>query len=166
MASKFENLRTLQYQPFVKTDNFDATAFTELVQVVGYPIPEHYFDFLKEFPSTGVFEVDGGVVIKGIELLSGNHDGWYSISMLYAKCSDEYYDLVNIARRPDYDGDTARYALRIGEDLLGNGYCLDLRPDTFGKVYFWDHEHSADETGLHLVAHDFVSFVNGLKMDS
>jgi hypothetical protein len=42
---------------------------------------------------------------------------------------------------------------------------LDLRPETFGRVYFWDHEHNADETGLYLVADDFVSFVDQLKVD-
>jgi hypothetical protein len=58
--------------------------------------------------------------------------------------------------------------LGVGEpdDVLGNGYGLDLRPAAFGKVYFWDHEHDADETGLHLAADDFVSFVEALRIDS
>jgi hypothetical protein len=167
MASKFENLRALQYQPFVKTDNFDATAFIELTQIVGYPIPEDYLCFLREFPNSGMFMIeDGDAVIYGIEKLSGNHNGGYAVGMLYARCSNESYDLLAYARRPEYDGDVPRYALLIGDDAFGNAFCLDLRPDTFGKVYFWDHEHSADETGLHLVAHDFVSFVNGLRVDS
>jgi SMI1-KNR4 cell-wall len=158
----FKKLHDLTYQPYIASDSHDTAVFASLSKVAGYPIPKLYVDFLSEFPNTGVFEVEGGVVIKGIEKLSGNHDGWHSITMLYAACSDKQYD----TGRPLYDGDTPRYALLIGEDVFGNAFCLDLRPDTFGKVYFWDHEHSADETGLYLVAHDFVSFVNGLEIDA
>jgi hypothetical protein len=165
MSTRFEKLRTLEYNRFVPADNHDARAFANLAEAVGHPIPSDYLDFLAEFPDTGVFDAEGGVVVEGIERLSGNHDGWHSIHMLYAGCSDEYYDLLAIAKRPQYDGDTPRYLLRIGENSFGNGYCLDLRPETLGKVFFWDHEHSADESGLYLVAHDFMSFVNGLEID-
>jgi SMI1 / KNR4 family (SUKH-1) len=166
MNSPFKKLHDLAYHSYVDTDNYDPVVFASLSKLAGCPIPQEYMDFLCEFPDTGVFDVEGGVVIKGIEKLSGNHDGWHSIAMLYAGCSDKQYDLMEITGRPLYDGDTPRYALLIGDDVFGNAFCLDLHPDTFGKVYFWDHEHSADEAGLYLVAHDFVSFVNGLQIDA
>jgi len=166
MATLFDNLHALAYRPYVATDHHDSAALANLEKVAGYPIPQAYMDFLREFPDTGMFDADSGVVVEGKERLSGNHNGWYSIAMLYAACSDKRYDLIEIAGRPVYDGDTPRYVLLIGDDLFGNTFCLDLRPQTFGRVHFWDHEHSADETGLHLVADDFVSFVNGLKIDS
>jgi hypothetical protein len=167
MASQFENLRTLEYRPFVETDNFDASSFAELAGVVGYPIPEDYLSFLREFPRSGMFMIEGGdAVIHGIEKLPGSHDGFYAVGMLYARCSNENYDLLAVARRPIYDGDVPRYTLLIGDDPFGNAFCLDLRPESFGKVYFWDHEHGSDVSGLYLLAHDFVSFVNGLQVNA
>ena len=166
MASLLEKLHDLTYRPYVATDSHDPAVFANLSTVAGYPIPQEYMDFLREFPNTGVFAVEGDVFIQGKEKLSGRHNGCYAIDMLFAACTDKQYDLIEITGRPDYDGDTPRYALQIGQDLGGNAFCLDLRPDSFGKVYFWDHERSADETGLYLVAHDFVSFVNGLQIDA
>lgn len=160
MARRFENLHVVAYRPYVATDHHDPAVFVSLATVNGYPLPQEYMDFLSEFPDTGMFDAEGGVVVEGKERLSGNHNGWYSIAMLYAACSDKRYDLGAIASRPVYDGDVPRYVLLVGDDVLGNMFCLDLRPETFGRVYFWDHAHSADETGLHLVADDFVSFVD------
>jgi hypothetical protein len=165
MTTLSQKLATLLYQPYIATDRHDPAVFANLSKVAGYPIPQEYMDFLREFPNTGMFEVEGNVVVKGVERLSGNHDGWYAISMLFAGCTDKRYDLIEIAGRPAYDGDTPRHVLLIGDNEFGNTFCLDLRPESFGKVYYWDHEHGADETGLHLVAEDFVSFVNGLQVD-
>ena len=165
MASPFEKLHELSYLSFIPYDNHEPWLFASLSSVAGYPIPQEYMDFLHEFPNTGVFAVEGDVSIMGKEKLSAKHDGFYAIDMLFAACSDRRYDLIEIASRPAYDGDTPRYVLRIGQDLGGNAFCLDLRPETFGSVYFWDHEHGADESGLHLLANDFVSFVHGLRMD-
>jgi hypothetical protein len=166
MASQFENLRTLQYHPFVETDSFDASAFAELAQVAGYPIPEDYLSFLKEFPNTGMFNIEGTVGIYGLEKLPGNHDGGYALDMLYAGCSDKRYDLIEVAKNANHEEGTPSHDLPVGDNSFGNVFCLDLRPETFGKVYFWDHEHGPDVSGLYLVAHDFVSFVNGLQADA
>lgn len=166
MASSFKHLQSLMYRPYVVSDNHDPVILVDLSTVVGYPVPEEYVEFLREFPNTGVFAVEGDVFIQGKEKLSGRHNGCYAIDMLYGACSDKQYDLIEIASRPDYDGDTPRYVLQIGQDLGGNAFCLDLRPDAFGRVYFWDHEHNADETGLYLVANDFVSFLSGLQISA
>lgn len=166
MTTVSQKLAALMYQPYIATDRHDPAVFANLSQVAGYPIPQAYMDFLHEFPNTGVFAVEGDACILGKEKLSGRHDGVYAIDMLFAACTNKRYDLIKIAGRPVYDGDTPRYVLHIGQDLGGNVFCLDLRPESFGKVYFWDHEHSSHETGLHLVADDFESFVNGLRVDA
>lgn len=166
MTTLFSKLHDLAYLPYVATDSHNPAALANLSTVAGYPIPQAYMDFLREFPDTGMFDAEGGVIVEGKERLSGNHNGWHSIAMLYAACSDKRYDLIEIASRPAYDGDAPRYVLLIGDDVFGNAFCLDLRPDTFGKVYFWDHDNSNNEKqGLYLVADDFVSFVNGLQID-
>lgn len=167
MTTLFSKLHELAYRPYIATDSHKPAAFADLSAVAGYTIPQVYMDFLREFPNTGVFAVEGDVFIQGKEKLSGRHNGCYAIDMLYAACSDKQYDLVTITGRPVYDGDTPKYAMLIGQDLGGNAFCLDLRPDTFGKVYFWDHDSSnSEKQGLYLLADDFASFVSCLQVDA
>jgi cell wall assembly regulator SMI1 len=59
--------------------------------------------------------------------------------------------------------------LPIGGDSCGNCICLSLRSDTFGQVFFWDHELEADEgkpatfSNLFLVGDSFDNFLARLK---
>ena len=100
MASPFERLHALAYRPYVATDRHDPAVFSNLAKVTGYPIPQEYLAFLREFPSTGMFGAEGNVSIVGKEKLSGRHDGVYSIDMLLAGCTDSRYDLIELANLP------------------------------------------------------------------
>lgn len=160
----FEKLDKLIYRPLVETDHHEQTALAKVEQVLGYRVPVEFAEFLKRYPDTGIFEVEGVVFIASSDRLSGHHDGRYAVEMLYAACSDSRYDLLSIRQSGlGFDLIPACY-LRIGEDSFGNAFCLDLREESFGKVYFWDHEHAADKSGLHLVAADFASFVDRLEV--
>ncbi|WP_457325296.1 SMI1/KNR4 family protein [Roseateles sp. P5_E11] len=160
----FENLDKLIYRPLVETDRHEFAALAGLSQVVGYPVPGEFVEFLKRYPDTGIFEVDGVVYIASPDRLSGHHDGRYAVDTLYAACSDKRYDLLSIRQEGAGFDLIPNYCLRIGEDSFGNAFCIDLREEPFGKVYFWDHEHAAGESGLHLVASSFASFVEHLEV--
>lgn len=165
MATPFENLRALNYYSYISTDNHDPSIFASLPGIVGHALPSSYLKFLTEFPNTGMFELDNGAYVKGIEKLSGNHDSLYGLGMLFAGCSDKRYDLLQrAAKRPYYEGAFPGYMLEIGDNSGGDAFCLDLRPEKLGTVYYWDHENSSNEKkGLYLITHDFESFVNGLR---
>jgi hypothetical protein len=59
--------------------------------------------------------------------------------------------------------------LPIGGDSCGNCICLSLHSDTFGQVFFWDHELEADEgepatfSNLFRIGNSFTEFFENLK---
>ena len=167
MMPVYENLLKLNYRPYIRADSHDPSIFAALPKIIGYALPTSYLDFLTAFPNTGMFELENGAYIKGLEKLSGNHNYLYGLDMLFAGCSDKDYDLVErAAKRPYYDGAFPDYVLEIRDNSGGDAFCMDLRPSTLGAIYYWDHENSSNERhGLYLVARDFESFVNELQTD-
>lgn len=160
-----ELLHGLDYGPIFDTDTNNAALVDELTKVAGGSLPEEYVAFLRQAPVAGMFGGDGAVFVHSAERLSGTPDGHFAVDFLYATCSKASYDVLALASHPDGEDGIPKYLLQIGGDLSGNAFCLDLRNATFGKVYFWDHEHGADGTGLHLVASDFEAFVNSLARE-
>jgi hypothetical protein len=160
----FDRLQESQYMPFVESDKFGASEFAGLHELVGQPIPSDYADFLAARPSSGMFELEDTVYIHSKDRLSGRHDGNYAVSMLYAACSDKRYDLREVWLKTDRR-EFPPYFIQFGDNLFGNLFVVDLRPDTFGQVLFWDHEHEPGETGLHFVALNVRDFIDRLQCD-
>ncbi|WP_112076644.1 SMI1/KNR4 family protein [Herbaspirillum rubrisubalbicans] len=150
-------LKDIAYRPFKEVNDSDSKTLTKLSEVVGYPVPSDYLEFLKEFPNTGIFDAD--IVCSGIECAPCAADGLYPISLLYASCSDARYDLLNFRK---VSWELPAHFLVIGDDIGGNYFCLDLRMESLGKVYFLFHEEGV-EAGLYFLANDFSSFINSLR---
>jgi hypothetical protein len=63
--------------------------------------------------------------------------------------------------------------LPFGESSGGNLLCLSLREDSYGAIYFWDHEGEVDTKGnrtpefsnAYLVANTFEDFVRSIVAD-
>jgi len=64
MTALSEKLDELMYRSYIATDHHDPKVFENLSKVAGYPIPQEYTDFLREFPNTGMFDAEGGVVVE------------------------------------------------------------------------------------------------------
>lgn len=59
--------------------------------------------------------------------------------------------------------------LPIACDSCGNVICLGIKGETYGKVFFWDHENEIDEDGkepwwenITLIADSFTDLINNL----
>lgn len=149
MRRAIENLKALQYHPYQSIEGHLADPSAQLGATMARAVPGDYLSFLREFPSTGMFDIDGTVGI-----------GAFALDMLFASCTDKRYDLVEIASRPLYDGDMPRDFLLIGDNNFGNAFGLDLRAGTLGQVFYWDH----DDGALHLVAPNFSEFLANLRI--
>lgn len=60
--------------------------------------------------------------------------------------------------------------LPIAADYAGNVVCISISNDTFGKIYFWDHEEELEDDdnnpshdNLYLIADSFTEFLGSLK---
>lgn len=150
-------LKEVGYKPFVAADNFAPDTLAKLPDIIGYPVPDDYLQFLIEFPNTGIFDAD--IFCSGIESAPCAPDSLYPIALLYASCSDKRYGLLEFRKDP---WELPFHFLVIGDDIGGNYFCLDLRAESLGKVYFLFHEEEI-ETGMYLLADDFTSFIGGLR---
>ena len=165
MKSVIETLQDLKYGKFIDSDNFTSLPENEIINQLGITIPHEYRDFLKSYPNTGYFFTDESVVCHGISSYAGAPDSVYLISSLFAQCSDSSVDLVAFRHSQD---DTSEFIplvfLVIGDGDGGNYICMDLRPETIGQIYFWAHDHQADESGMHLLANSFNDFIARLAI--
>jgi len=159
MPALADKLKGLGYEAFLGGGNYDANTLNRLPELIGSPLPEDYLQFLAQFPNTGIFEAN--IVCAGVECAPCAADGLYPITHLYASSTRPSSDLLGL-RKMQEEG--TRYLLFIGVDVFGNYFCLDLRRESFGKIYFWFHEERLDK-GLYLLADDFTSFINSLRAD-
>lgn len=126
---------------------------------MGLKFPSDYFEFLKKnnggFPQKKVFLInetqgeDSLSVFFGIDLTNN----YISINYLYENYEDRF----------------PKGVIPIGEDPGGNYICINLNEESYGKIYFYDHEvENEDENGkltwnnLYLIADSFTEFLEKL----
>ena len=157
-----DQLRALGFEPtpggaLAEANTDLASQLSELIQV---ELPDDYKTFLAEFPHTGTLDV--GVVCVGLVTAHFAPDGAYTSELLFASSTKPHEDILAVRRIQMRDAEIPLCVLLIGEDLFGDFYCMDLRPESFGKIYFWNHEQRIED-GLYLVANDFKSFIGNLR---
>ena len=154
MVSSYSKLKSLKYRPF--SNMVAIGCVREHSPWSHLPLPLDYIEFLEAYPNTGIFDEE--VACKGIESSECAPDGIYPITMLFATCDKESYDLIGLN---NMDSDLPAYLLLIGDDVGGNYFCMDLREKEIGNIYFLDHEIPM-ESGLVLLASSFSDFVDRL----
>jgi hypothetical protein len=158
-----DKLRALGYEPASGAEDieYDADMVRQLSDLIGVELPKDYKAFLAEFPGTGFLGIE--IVSAGLVKAPSVPDGLYPMGVLYASSTQENEDLLGL-RRLQKQSEIPLYVLLIGNDLASDFYCMDLRPESFGKIYFWDHEQ-LPEDALRLLATDFTSFIGSLRKD-
>jgi len=67
-----------------------------------------------------------------------------------------------------FSGRHPSWLLPVAQDEYGNLFCLSLRDEDFGTVWFWDHEEEADEDepptedNVSQIATDWRAFIERL----
>jgi len=143
-------------KPNERTDRANVDGFET---VIGKKLPDDYREFLFNFnggrPESNEFSVPAQKSAAGINLFYG---------LLKAK---EWGDLLY--QREMLMDRVPKDVLPIGEASCGNAVCLSLRPDTYGQIFFWDHELEADEgqeatfSNLFLISNSFTGFLSDLE---
>lgn len=143
-----------------KTTEADVSQVEQSLKV---KLPAEYREFLLSnngaFVEPNVFEFD----------TEDGHNS-SSLSWLYGLKNGDDDDVIEINRFRE--GRLPNRFLAIGTDPGGNAICISCKDDeSFGKIYFWDHEKEADEDegespnsigNTYLLAHSFLQFLNSL----
>lgn len=157
-----DHLKSLAYVALFADDPTDAAAADRLIAdlqlLAGQPLPADYLDFLRTFPASGTFDVNGTIAHPSA------HDGDFTLTNLLAGSKHANCDARSLRREQvSHRGQMLPLDwLAIGEDLGGNRFAIDLRRETAGQVAFWNHETNR----LTPLAPGFERFVLGLRLDA
>ena len=108
-------------------NNFNFLRFDAFCAENNFIFPEDYVKYLH-------INNDGELELNCVELLENAS----SIRYFYGTSDKEYCDLIST-----YDTYKDRLPLKcipIATDDFHNQFCISLCADTYGKIYFWDHE--------------------------
>ncbi|SMC28850.1 SMI1 / KNR4 family (SUKH-1) [Andreprevotia lacus DSM 23236] len=122
----------------------------------GIELPDDYVFFLKKVDLPDFLEVNfsqhefaNATVIKN----------WYGFGVRNEINLNTNYDFyVSSGRVPSE-------VLPIAEDVAGNLFCLGLKGDSQGRIYFWDHEEELNVENLSdltVVANTFRDFIRAI----
>jgi hypothetical protein len=154
MSTITEKLRELGYQAATESA-YDRATLQKLPQLIGFPLPEDYLQFLTDFPSAGVL----WAVCVGLEPTAVAPDAVYVVDALFASACTWDMDLIT---QWNEQAASPRYLLGIGSNLFCDYFYLDLRKESFGKIYYRTYGEPLEKR-LPLVANDFTSFINSLR---
>ena len=123
-------------------------------QIINYRLPEDYRNYLLNFngakPINTVCNISDTEGETSLHDMLGIHDGPY-----FAKLEPVFGD-NNITRENGL--------IAFANDQGGNYFCICLRPEHYGEIYFYDHEVSYDNKIENLVKleNSFIKFIECL----
>jgi len=141
----------------------------------GYAMPEQILVF---YPEKGSSEYIHDETIGFTNLLFHGSELSYFYGINPESGDNELLDAVET-----YKDRMPEYFLPIADDGLGNQICISLNKDSFGHVYWWNHENEWDEgnyckdvgvempnkvkfQNIYLIAESFCSFLAKLTISS
>lgn len=131
-----------------------------VVKKLAFEIPIEYREFLQQ--------TNGGIPVPDAVKHEGKY--WDNVSCFYSVrnnlCSDDLFRNIE-----EYKEMLPSHYLPIGESPGGNLYCLSLRSEDFGSVYFWDHDEANYdgepwEENMTLLASSLPVFINSLYIEN
>ena len=108
-------------------NGFDHSRFNVFCKDNDLKFPKSYVDHLQIYN-------DGDLELNCVEF----QDNATNIRYFYGTSTEESYDLIAVYQV--YKDRIPKNCVAIAEDDFGNQICISLNTDTYGKIYFWDHE--------------------------
>ncbi len=119
-----------------ETDNiFDKKRFEEFCILNKFEFPKAFVKYLEEHNDA---ELEDNILDIG--------DNECCVRYFYGTSLEEYSDISMIYKA--YQGRIPSGIIPIADPDFGNQICMSLDKETYGKIYFWDHEimDADDET--------------------
>ena len=111
-----------------ETDNiFDKKRFEEFCKVNKFEFPKAFIEYLEEHN-------DAELEVNTLDI----GDNECCIRFFYGTSSEAYSDIC--VTYNDYQGRMPKEMIPIADPDFGNQICMSLAKETYGKIYFWDHE--------------------------
>jgi hypothetical protein len=147
---------------YLTDDNSDMPPSTELVtrleRMRGAVLPLDYQIFLELYPSSGHFS-SRDVAAREVAPPFKTETGQVTVDEFFA------YDPERGLEEKNRNDDQFTNMIWIGADVFGNRIYLDLKPESYGRVYWCDFESPNELNNLILVGNSFTHFIETLETD-
>ena len=111
-----------------ENDNiFDKRRFEEFCRLNKFEFPKAFVEYLEEYNDA---ELEVNILDIG--------DNECCVRFFYGTSSEEYSDICMIYKT--YKERMPKEIIPIADPDSGNQICMSLAKETYGKIYFWDHE--------------------------
>lgn len=120
-----------------KTDHrFDRKRFEAFCSLNHFEFPKAFVEYLEEHNDA---ELENNILDIG--------DNECCVRFFYGTSFEAYSDISMIYEA--YQGRMPNGIIPIADPDFGNQICMSLEKETYGKIYFWDHEMmDADDDGV------------------
>ena len=113
---------------------FNEKEFEEFCSVQKIAFPKAFVDYLRVYNDA---ELEPNIV-----RFPGNE---CTLRYFYGITQEEYSDIRTVFDW--YSTRLPHHCIPIADPDFGNQICISLEEDTYGKIYFWDHETMDTEEG-------------------
>lgn len=107
---------------------FNQEKFKRFCEKYGFVFPQEYVDYLKEYN-------DGELEDNILDFVENACSVRYFYGTSDEGCLDICYNYEEI-----FKDRMPKNCVPIADEPCGNQICMSLSEDTYGKIYFWDHE--------------------------
>jgi len=121
----------------------------EFEQRLGYLLPEEYKTFLLQY--------NGGTPIPNTYKIVGWTEPCSLVNEFNGIIPDQYNDIEENIEL--LEGRLPNGFIPIADDPGGSSLLLSVDKDTYGKVYYWDHENEPYDGGERLQDYPNIFFV-------
>lgn len=106
---------------------FDEQAFKQFCKKHDLSFPDAYLQFLRNYNNVELED----------NILNDSKEGIY-VRYFYGTTEEDFWNIEYIYE--NYINRMPKKCVAIADPDFGNQICMSLQVDTYGKIYFWDHE--------------------------
>ena len=138
---------------------FDEVRFKTFCKKNSFELPIAYVDYLAEYN-------DGELESNVVEIENNE----INVRFFYGTSGNEYTDIIAVY--DEYKERLPEKCIPIADPDFGNLVCMSLSDDTYGNIYFWDHETMDTEedaecvisiNDMYKIADSFEMLLNQIK---
>lgn len=150
----------------VKVNNpeykFEEKRFESFCNRYQFEFPKEFVDYLRKYN-------DAELELNVLDI--GNNE--CCVRFFYGTGKESYTDIWRTYEV--YEGRMPKKCIPIADVDFGNNLCMSLQEDTYGRIYFWDHETMDTDDGevceigiedMNEIAASFKELLDNIKEDS
>lgn len=149
----------------MSNEKFDENKFSIFCKKYNLVFPKEYVEFIKSYN-------DGELEPNIVDCINHSIEDMCSIRYFFGTTTEDYSNIEDTFA--DYVDRMPQDCFPIAESEGSNIVCMSSQSDTYGRIYFWDHEEMDIDycekctytiREMPLIANDFEDLLNRINQD-